>query len=245
MSREPNDQPLRAGSLPELRRAVAVGIMLLGFSLAFGAETALARVIVIILPAIAGLAIWSRPIVAKARLVVWLAATLLLGTAAVIALFPNALSKKEFCTLSDGPLGGCVLVAVGGDSEWTASTWVSPGAVVLVKAEFKASGTQSDDTTLELVDSRYFRWIDGSLRSSIDGEWELSNGKAGPLALNSPGVNFGSYSPGGAIYVNFALQLAGQDAFECGSTEVPIRIQGSSSSGESAAEAKLTVKRSC
>lgn len=219
--------------------------MLLGFSLAFGAETALARLIVIILPIIAGIAIWSRPIVAKARLVVWLAATLLLGTATVIALFPTALSKKEFCTLTDGPLGGCVLVAVGGDSQWTASTWVSPGAVVLVKAEFKASSTQSDDTTLELVDSRYFRWIDGSLRSSIDGEWEMSNGESGPLALISPGVNFGSYAPGGGIYVNFALQLAGRDVFECGSTEVPIRIQGTSSSGESSVEAKVSVRRSC
>ncbi len=106
-----------------------------------------------------------------------------------------------------------------------------------------ASNVQSNDVVVTLGASEQFEWVTGSLRisnSATGNHW-----KTVTHPLLAPGVNTGSYGPGGGAFLNFALRLGDETHFRCGETTVVIPLNVASTTGTVAVDASVAVARYC
>lgn len=228
---------------PSLRYVFAGGFMLLGFGFVVSGEhTWMARVLLVLLPALAGLALWWGP---GSGPVWWgqvVGAASLLCTSVVIALAPQSLVTSG-CDPTAGRVGACLVLQSGHDNRWSRHVDSSPGAVVLAKMKVRASEVTANDVVVRLASSDSFEWVESSLRfanSNTGGHWLTSK-----YSLLSPGVGFGSYLPGGNVYLNFAVRIADESHFACGVSTVVLPTRVTSSSGSVDVDASIAVTRYC
>lgn len=230
--------------------AAAVGLV--GFGIATAAETWTAVVLTVLLPLVAALIVFNLGRRQPNRFQVigaWVQVVALLGTALVIGVGPKLLVTTSLCppTNGRGVLDTCLRAQASGEGEWKTTAETTPGSIVFMKGRIKALKVQSDDVVLRLGESKGVSWVDESLRisnSKTDDTWSSVEG-----SLEGNGINIGSYAPGGAAYVSFAVRISGPSVFECGRTTatLPLIATSTTEDGRSAirSDVQIAITTSC
>lgn len=121
-----------------------------------------------------------------------------------------------------------------------------PGETVDFRIHYKNTGTVTQENVSIRDDlPKGLEFVDGSAKyfnSKTGGAWKAISDSD---AIVTDGVDFGAYSPNGAIYVAFKARVTDADALKCGTNKLVNRAVVTTKNGTQTDTATVTVDKTC
>lgn len=136
-------------------------------------------------------------------------------------------------------------VSPAGKNQYTKNLAVKPGDKVDYKIKYKNTGTVTqENVTLKDELPAGVTYVAGTTQyssSKTNNQWTPVKNDT----LTTDGINFGSFAPGGALYVKFSAVVVTNDKLECGNSKLVNTAKVYTENGSKSDDATVTVNKDC